>query len=360
MASSSGQLVARFVLSAACIVFAPSLSFAQTETERAGARAAAEAGLSAYNGGRYAEAYDLLSRAETLVHALPHQLYMARASEKQGQLVRAREIYLKMSREQLVAGAPRAFIDAQQSALQELQAIDARLPYLTVTLEGASGSEVRVTMDEKEVPSVLLGVPFPADPGNHVIVATGQGIGSEPLNIVLSEGKRDRVTLRVIAKSGGTPGSGVPDKPAEAAPTSNGAVATTGQSQSPSHDPGTTSATKPPILAYSAIGLGAVGVGLGTVFLLQRSSLQSDGDKAFDECKSRVCSQNEIDAFLDDDKKAARAGTWSVIGYGVGAAALSAGIYLLLTHDSKPKTTAYTTRLIPYIGPTQAGATLTF
>ncbi|MGC4067648.1 MAG: hypothetical protein QM784_23970 [Polyangiaceae bacterium] len=153
MASSSGQFASRLILGAACILLAPSLSVAQTETERAGARAAAEAGLAAYNGGRYAEAYDLLSRAETLVHALPHQLYMARASEKQGQLVRAREIYLKITREQLVAGAPRAFIDAQQAAQQELQAIDARLPYLTISLEGATGSEVRVTMDDKEVPS---------------------------------------------------------------------------------------------------------------------------------------------------------------------------------------------------------------
>ncbi|MGC4067647.1 MAG: hypothetical protein QM784_23965 [Polyangiaceae bacterium] len=143
--------------------------------------------------------------------------------------------------------------------------------------------------------------------------------------MVLNESKRERVTLRIAAKSGANAEPVPAAKPAEPTETST-AVATTSQPQSPDRDSGSAGSSKSPILAYTALGVGAVGVGLGTVFLLQRSSLQSDADKAFDDCKSRVCSQSEIDSFLDDDKKAARAGTLSIVGYGVGAAALSAGI----------------------------------
>jgi hypothetical protein len=298
-----------------------------------------------------------------LVHALPHLLYMARAAEKQGQLVRAREIYLKIGREQLVAGAPRAFLDAQQSAEQELRAVEARIPYVTINLEGARSSEVRVTMDEREVPAVLLGVPFPADPGNHVIVANGQGIGSDPAKVSLRESARERVTLKVAAKSSATTTTVNPSattQPPNSTSSTPSAVATTPKAPSPTSDKGTQTTSKPPILAYTALGVGAVGVGLGTVFLIGRSSKQSDADKGFDDCKTRVCSRSEIDNILDKDKKAATAGTLSIVGFGVGAAAISAGIYLLLTHDSKPKTTATSTQFVPYVGPGQVGATLSF
>jgi hypothetical protein len=356
MHSSLGKFATHIVLGAVCVFGTPRAAHAQSETERAGARAVAEAGLTAYNEGRYAEAYDLLNRAETLVHALPHLLYMARAAEKQGQLVRAREIYLKIGREQLVAGAPRAFLDAQQQAEQELRAVEARLPYVTISLEGAPSGEVRVTMDDREVPSVLIGVPFPTDPGAHVIVANGQGIGSEPTKVTLKESARERVTLKITtktaspAKPGNLPQTATKNEPLV------GSTATTGAPNGTAAKD--TSSGRSPILAYTALGVGAVGLGLGTVFLIQRSSNQSDADKGFDDCKTQICSQSQIDSILDKDKKAATAGTLSIVGFGVGAAAVTAGVYLLLTHDSKPKTAS--TQFLPYVGLGNAGAIVTF
>jgi hypothetical protein len=333
-------------------------AMAQSDTERAGARAAAEAGLSAYNAGRYSESFDLLNRAESLVYALPHLLYMARSSEKLNQLVLAREIYLKITREQLIAGAPRAFIDAQQAAQQELQAIDARLPYLTVNVDGPRNTNVKITMDDKEIPSVLIGVPFPVDPGNHVLVAESTlGQRGEPTRISLAEGKRERVSLKIGAAAPSNAPAAVPPPTTGAAPSSTGLVAAAPAS-SAAHDSGKSGHS--PVLTYGALGLGAVGAIVGTVFVVQRGSKQSDADSAFSSCKTRVCSDSEKSNIGDLDKQAASAGNFALVSYGVGAAALTAGMYLLFSGDSKATAAQRTPLVSPYIGPTQLGATLRF
>src|SRR5688500_13346088 len=90
--------------------------YGQTDEQRAGARSVATAGVAAFNGGRYKEAVDLLTRAETLMHAPPHLLHLARAYSKLGQYVKAREAYLRIIKEQLAANAPPAFRDEQTAA----------------------------------------------------------------------------------------------------------------------------------------------------------------------------------------------------------------------------------------------------
>ncbi|MGC4065119.1 MAG: hypothetical protein QM784_10830 [Polyangiaceae bacterium] len=60
------------------------------------------------------------NRAEKLVHAPTHLLYIARSNVKLGYLVRAQEAYQQLIREQLGASAPQAFRDAQGAAEREL------------------------------------------------------------------------------------------------------------------------------------------------------------------------------------------------------------------------------------------------
>jgi len=54
------------------------------DENRAAARSAAVAGATAMNEGRFAEAADLFTRAEALVHAPTHLLYLARTQVKLG------------------------------------------------------------------------------------------------------------------------------------------------------------------------------------------------------------------------------------------------------------------------------------
>jgi hypothetical protein len=104
---------------------------AQTDQERAGARAAATQGAEAFSQKRYADAVDLFTRAESLVHSPSHLLYMARSFEKLGKLVQAREAYLKITREPIGPTTPAAFKSAKDEAQSALSSLEPRVPYVT-------------------------------------------------------------------------------------------------------------------------------------------------------------------------------------------------------------------------------------
>src|SRR5512140_1044859 len=116
--------------------------FCQANEERVGARAAAAEGAKAFNEKRWDDAIDFFKRAESLVHAPPHLLYMARAQAQVGQLVEARENFLSVMHEELKPDAPQVFRTAKDTAAEELKNVEARLPYVTVTLKGAPANAV--------------------------------------------------------------------------------------------------------------------------------------------------------------------------------------------------------------------------
>lgn len=331
---------------------APS-AFAQSDDDRAGARVAATEGVKASNEKRWAEAADLFSRAESLVHSPVHLLYLARAQEKLGRLVKARENYNRILREKVTADSPDAFRQAQASAQQEVGAVEARLAAVTVKVEGEKGA-VTVTMDGEKVPPALIGLPVPVDPGNHTFQATGTDLKSDPVAVTVAEGGRNAVTLVVKA----APGSVDPFAAAPVATTPSATPATTGPSSGP-----TAPATPPPgpessgsnglkIGGYVALGVGVVGVGVGTLFLLSSRSKKSDAD---DLCSGPAgCPESKKSEVESLDKDYKNAGTLSVVGYAVGGAGLITGVTLLvLSGGSKHSET--TAGVTPWIGYQSAG-----
>jgi tetratricopeptide (TPR) repeat protein len=184
------------LVSGACVFIAAQSAFAQTDLERATARDAANNGRAAFDAGKYEKAIDYLSRAEQLVHSPTHLLFIARAQTKLGRLVAAHETYLKISRETLAANAPKAFVSAQAAAEQEQDALDDRLPSVTVTLQGATTApDVTVQMDGTALPAAMIGIPLPTDPGEHVFKASGPTIISDPVTVRLAEAAKQTVTL---------------------------------------------------------------------------------------------------------------------------------------------------------------------
>src|SRR6195952_4861152 len=99
---SSGLVrgVAAALLTSVCLLAAAPCALAQTDDDRAGARVAATEGVKASNEKRWADAADLFTRAESLVHSPVHLLFKARALIQLGQLVKARETLLEINREQ--------------------------------------------------------------------------------------------------------------------------------------------------------------------------------------------------------------------------------------------------------------------
>jgi hypothetical protein len=200
-------------------------AWAQTDDDRAGARVAATEGVKASNEKRWADAADLFTRAESLVHSPVHLLYLARAQEKLGRLVKARENYNRVIRERIGADSPEAFRQAQASAQQEVGPLEARLAAVTLKIEGEK-APVTVTMDGEKVPPALIGLPLPVDPGSHTFVAVGANLKSDPVAVTVAEGGKSAVTLIVKPAPGAVdpfaapvPAATPPAAPTVAAPT---------------------------------------------------------------------------------------------------------------------------------------------
>ena len=102
--------------------------------------------------------------------------------------------------------------------------------------------------------------------------------------------------------------------------------------------------------AYTAFGVGAVGLGLGTVFLLQSLGKQSDADALCTLPGGRCDIDNKAEVNkLDSDAKSAS--TLSIVGFAVGGAGVAAGVVmLLLSSKSESSTATGQTTVYPWVG----------
>jgi len=306
---------------------------AQTAEEKAAARDLATRGITALSEQKYAEALDLVSRAEQILHAPTHLLLIAQAQAGLGRLVEAKETYLKLSREELPASAPAAFKRAQDSAKEELAAIEPKIASLRIDLEGAEGKKVTVKLDDQPVLPALIGVYRPIDPGKHEVVAYPMGQSPVKGAVALGEGEKKEIKLSIPA---GPLPTGVPGNAADnpdALGAKNG-----GADKSSS---GTGFFTP---LRGAGLGLGVLGIGgvvVGSIFMAQSGSTSSEADELFTSC-GLPC-KPQIDQ-LDND--AAGQKTIGVIGLVGGGVALAAGVTLFVLGKPKPK--AATAHMTPF------------
>ncbi len=206
------------------------------------------------------------------MHSPVHLLYLARAQEKLGKLVKARENYNRIIREKYPADAPDAFRQAQTSAQQEVGGLEGRLAAITVKLDGEKGA-VTVTMDGEKVPPALVGLPLPVDPGSHTFLATGADLKSDPVTVSVAEGGRNAVTLTVKSAPGTPDPSGAAAAVAPGAgPVAAQATPTTGPTNTP---PAPTTRATPTSVYVGLAATGALVVAAGVTGVLTLSK-QSD------------------------------------------------------------------------------------
>jgi hypothetical protein len=301
------------------ILVASSSASAQptTDEDRAAARSAATAGAAALQESRFDEAADLFARAESLMHAPTHLLYLARAQVKLGRLVKARENYLKITRETLAAGSPKAFTDAQAAATVEVADLEGRIPTIKVSVEGEGAESATVTMDGQKMAAALTGVPFPIDPGEHKFQARTKDLTSETVTVTCAEGTRQTLTvsLKLSLRTDGAP---PPPAASVVAPAPVGKDAA-GGTPPPQKDKGGLRTG-----AYVALGVGAVGLVGGTIFLLGNRSNRNDANAL---CSSG-CPESKRGQITDLDNTASTDATLAVVGYLVGVAGAGAGVAL--------------------------------
>jgi hypothetical protein len=331
------------VIAMATLVSRPALAQQprMDDSQRSAARTLANDGLAAFNAGKHAEAIELFSRAEAIIHAPPHLLYVARSYAALGKLVQAHEAYVKITREEIAAGAPKAFVEAKKSAVQERAALEPRIPKLTIVVTGPSGTDpVTVTMDEADVPPALVGVAHPVDPGTHTLRAKAKGWKSRADVVVkIAERATETATIELVV-----------DESAAAEP-----IKTT-ESYPASDKPATRKFGAAPWIAF---GIGVVGLAGGTFFLLQNRSKREEADGI---CGDQPCPASRRDEIVQLDKDADAAANISLIGYGVGAAAVITGVTLLIVGkpSSDPAVAGAGGNVRVWCGGTSAGMAVKF
>jgi len=301
----------------------PGVAFADAAHDRAAARSAAEAGADAYDAGQYERALGLFTRAEELVHAPPHLLFMARSLVKLGRLVEAYEAYMKLVREQLPKNAPSAFVSAHTQAEQEVSAVEARLAHVTIVVRGTDADQAIVTMDKADLPAAVVGIPLPVDPGSHVFSAHTARARSKDVAVTLRDGGNESVSLVLPEPAANAPAESV-------APVSEAAKEADGQPADPSarHSGGISGQR---IAGYVTLGLGVAGTGVGTYFLISSLDKRGQANDIFQCDATQSCSPAQVTEVGNLDGEADRSRNIAIASYAVGAAGIITGLVLLLT-----------------------------
>ena len=324
---------AALALALSASLLLPRAAQAQSDEEKAAARALATQGAEALKTGRFAEALDLVSRAEAIMHAPTHLLMIARSQVGSGKLVSAQETYLKLMREELKDSAPAAFKNAQVIAKDELAVIEPKIASLRIVLDGVGQKKITLKMDEQIVPPALVGVYRPVDPGKHDIGVFP--LGQSPVKgfVELKEGEKKELKLVI---PDGPPPSGVPvnatDNP-DGSHTDGGPPRDSagGGFFTPMRDAG---------LAVGVVGI--AGLVVGGVFLGKGGSTQSQAD---DVAKTKYgcnpkCNPGSQAGVAKDvtplDKSAASQKTIGAVGLIGGGVALAAGVVLVVLGKPKP------------------------
>ncbi len=278
--------------------------------------------------------------------------------ERLGELLEARQVYRRCETVKAdefldvgVKDESQNAKDARQEAHRRAEALERRIPSITIRLDGAAkGAQPKVTVDDADIPLEALAVPRSVNPGKHVVIVRIDGQAPKKSAFELAEGQTRVVTVDLT-----------PD-PAEVAPaatTKPGGATTTGAASAPPghrSDEGVPSSASsgPSTLTY--VGFGVAGAGLivgGVTGLLAMGKAST----VKDNCQNQICPP----AFHDDLDAGKRYSTISTIGFGVALVGVGVGVWGLLTSPSgeasKPAATA---SVQPWIGLGSVGLTGAF
>jgi hypothetical protein len=174
----------------AVALLAPSVAGAQgapSAGDKETARALAERGFELLEQGEAEKAIVSFKMAERRFHSPVHQLFLGRAEVKLGRFVEATRTFETVIAEKFPANAPKPFLDAQEEAKKELEALKARTPSIKVVVAGVPAAQAKVTIDGVVVPPGEIGVAKRMNPGKHTIVASAPDAGEIEKTITLAE-----------------------------------------------------------------------------------------------------------------------------------------------------------------------------
>ncbi|MEO6600536.1 MAG: hypothetical protein ABIQ16_11720 [Polyangiaceae bacterium] len=284
-----------------------------SSANREQARKLAAQGFEALRRKDYSSAEDLLRRADELVHAPTLKVDHARALVGLGKLVEGHEGYAQVLREGVAANAPWQWRAALVDARTELAAVEVRLAWLTIIVNGADSPVVQ--LDGKAVPDAAQGVKRATNPGLRVVSARAEGFLPLQKAITLKEGQSAELELTLERDPNAAP------PPIASPPLAPEVVVVAAPPLAQSPD------RTLPIVLVSAGGAALV---VGAVTGIMALSVRSDLRKT---CTSGVCVPSSESEYTDYRQKRDRyrgLGTASGVSLAMGAGAALTGVALFL------------------------------
>ena len=269
--------------------------------------------------------------ADAIMHVPTTGLEVARAQAQLGLLLEARETLGRLGRLPPKPGEPAAFAGARKTAESLMAEIGARIPSVTVlATNGEPGQTTVIVFDNEVVPTAASQVPRKVNPGRHSIVARSGSLEKKQ-DIDVAERESKTVTLDLRPAAG---------RPADS-----------GDASSP---PRSGAFPLPKILIYGGFGLGAVGIGVGTVTGILSFSKVSDVKK---ECDPNSVCPARLQSDLDSAKSLGTVSTIAFVAGGIGVGAGILGLVLQSKEPSSEAPPAATSKLTlrPDVGPTWMG-----
>jgi hypothetical protein len=200
----SRTLLAVVLAVSAPLAWARPAAAQSAEDAREEARKLADKGYEHYEAGNYPKAIQYFRDAEARFHAPTLLLMLGKAHYKNGGLVEARAAFRRIADEQLPADAPKEFVDAQAEARKGIEEINPRVAMLKIVLKGMAPENVRILIDDVEVPTADVLKPLPQNPGPHRIVGMlggDEGGRSVYQAVTLKEGTTKQIQL--VFRAGG-------------------------------------------------------------------------------------------------------------------------------------------------------------
>lgn len=172
-------------------------------TDKETARGLAERGFELLEQGEAEKAIVSFRMAERRYHSPVHQLFIGKAETKLGRFVEAITTFEAVAAEKLPANAPKPFLDAQEEAKKELNALKERTPSIKINVTGVPPAQVKVTIDGVAVAPADIGVPKRINPGKHTIVASAPDASDVEKTVTLAENKQLHTVDLALEPGGG-------------------------------------------------------------------------------------------------------------------------------------------------------------
>lgn len=299
-------------------------AWALDEASRRMVRELSQEGVAAYQAGKYDKALNRLEEAYRMLKTAPLAYWSAKALEKLGKLVEASERYRAAERAAIDPdGDPVPQRQAQADARDAREALEPRIPRLVIQLAGATDENTQVRVDSVLVPTNLLGHAIPVNPGRRRVTATNGEREVERL-IELSESESGTVTLELPPANRKT-----------------SSTSTSARAREPvnTKDTGSGGAGWQPWAGWLSVGVGAAGLGVGTVAAIMVYDKRTEWN-----CNDAGCPPDLTDAQRSEGE-ALR--TLSATGFIVGGVLVATGVTLLLT---TPKKSPSARNIAPLVG----------